>query len=43
MPSESNLNAHKMTTYLSLIESKLIDAKEVPYKTGLNVFGLSFD
>ena len=43
LPSEANLNAHKMTTYLSLIESKLNGAKEVPYKTGLNLFGLSLD
>lgn len=43
LPTEDNLNAHKMTTYLSLIESKLVKAKQVPYKTGIRVFGLSFD
>jgi triacylglycerol lipase len=43
LPREDNLNAHKMTTYLNLIESKLHQAKEVPYKTGISVFGMSFD
>lgn len=43
LPNETNLNAHKMQTYLSLIISKLDQSEEVPYKTGLNLFGLSLD
>ncbi|NVK38055.1 MAG: lipase family protein [Gammaproteobacteria bacterium] len=43
LPGEHNLNAHKMQTYLSLIVSKLHEAKEVPYQTGINLFGLSLD
>jgi len=43
LPSEKNLNAHKMTTYLNLINTKLENAKQVPYKTGISIFGLSLD
>lgn len=43
LPGEENLQAHKMQTYLSLIDSKLEQANEVPYKTGISVFGVSFD
>jgi hypothetical protein len=43
LPSEENLQAHKMQTYLALIKSKLDQANEVPYKTELNLFGVSFD
>lgn len=42
-PGEHNLNAHKMQTYLSLIEEKLDGAQALPYKTGINLFGLSLD
>ncbi|MFT6153886.1 MAG: hypothetical protein ACJA0E_001605 [Bermanella sp.] len=43
LPSEVHLNAHKMTHYLKLIDAKLKTSTEVPYKTGISVFGLSFD
>lgn len=43
MLDESNLDAHMMTTYLNLIEQKLPRSKQVVYKSGINVFGLSFD
>ncbi len=43
VPGEHNLNAHKMQTYLSLIAAKLDGAEAVPYKTGINLFGLSLD
>ncbi len=43
LPSEANLNAHKMTRYLQLIEAKLEGSQQVPYKTGISAFGLSFD
>ena len=42
-PDETNFHAHQMTTYLNLIESKLINAQQVPYKTGINLFGFSLD
>jgi hypothetical protein len=43
VPDETNLNAHLMTTYLDLIESKLVDSTEVTYKSGVSVFGFNFD
>ena len=43
VPDERNLNAHKMTTYLALIKGKLKGAEQVPYKTGISLFGLSLD
>lgn len=43
LPDERNLQAHLMSTYLGLIDSKLEVAKEVPYKMGINLFGLSLD
>jgi triacylglycerol lipase len=43
LPSEDNLRAHEIGSYLTLIESNQEDAQQVPYKTGLSVFGLSFD
>ena len=43
LPDERNLNAHKMTTYLDLINTKSESAKQVPYKTGISLFGLSLD
>ena len=42
-PDETNFNAHQMTTYLNLIKSKLHNAQQVPYKTGINLFGFSLD
>jgi triacylglycerol lipase len=43
LPSEDNLRAHEIGSYLTLIESNQEGAQQVPYKTGLSVFGLSFD
>lgn len=43
IPSEKNLQAHKMTTYLSLIEQLQTSPKEITYKTEISVFGFSFD
>ena len=43
LPDESNLHAHQMSTYLNLINSKLSGSQEVPYKMGINLFGLSID
>lgn len=43
LPSETNLQAHKMQTYLDLISLKIEEATQVPYKTELNLFGVSFD
>jgi triacylglycerol lipase len=43
LPDEANLNAHKMEYYLKLIDAKLKLATEVPYKTGISVFGFSLD
>jgi predicted lipase len=40
---ERNLHAHQMSTYLKLINLKLKDTKEVPYKMGINLFGLSIN
>lgn len=40
LPNEENLEAHKMQTYLSLIQAKLNSAKEVPYESGFSLFGL---
>jgi len=43
LPDERNLHAHKMSTYLQLINEKLKSSKQVPYKMGINLFGLSID
>ncbi|TYL48014.1 lipase family protein [Marinomonas sp. IMCC 4694] len=43
IPSDKNLNAHRMSTYLTLLESLQTTPKKVPYKTNINVFGFSFD
>jgi triacylglycerol lipase len=39
VPNESNLEAHKMQTYLALIQSKQTGANEVPYKSDFSMFG----
>ncbi len=39
-PDETNLHAHKMSTYMSLMS---VGAQEVPYKAAINIFGFSFD
>jgi triacylglycerol lipase len=43
LPSKDNLRAHEIGSYLTLIESNQESAQQVPYKTGLSVFGLTFD
>jgi len=43
IPSEQNLIAHNMGTYLDLIDLLIKSAEEVPYKTELNMFGFSLD
>jgi len=43
IPSEKNLFAHKMTTYLALIKEQVKSPNEVPYKTNISLFGISFD
>jgi hypothetical protein len=43
LPSEDNLRAHEIGSYLTLIESNQEGAQQVPYKTGLSVFGLTLD
>jgi len=43
IPNEKNLSAHKMTTYLSLIDELLDSPIEIPYKTDISVFGFSLD
>jgi hypothetical protein len=43
LPSEENLQAHQMATYLRFINSNQQQAEEVPYQTGLSLFGMSFD
>ena len=43
VPDESNVKAHQMTTYLNLINQKIALSKEVPYKSGVKIFGFSLD
>jgi hypothetical protein len=43
IPSDKNLLAHQMATYLSLIEQLQASPKEIPYKTDISLFGYSFD
>ncbi|ETX11575.1 galactose-1-phosphate uridylyltransferase [Marinomonas ushuaiensis DSM 15871] len=43
IPSEKNLIAHKMITYLALIKEQVKSPNEVPYKTNISLFGISFD
>ena len=38
--SEENLRNHQMAAYLNLIEVRTATAKQVPYKTSLNLFNL---
>lgn len=42
-PDESNFEDHKMNRYLHLIQQKIEGAKQVPYVTGINLFGFSLD
>lgn len=43
LPNEKNLHAHQIDTYLRLIESNQESAQQVPYKTGVSLFGLTLD
>tara|TARA_R110001606_G_scaffold380569_2_gene541165 strand:+ start:5979 stop:6848 length:870 start_codon:yes stop_codon:yes gene_type:complete len=43
IPSEQNLTAHKMTTYLGLINELQEKAIEEPYKMQINLFGFSLE
>ena len=43
VPGEENLTAHRMTTYLTLIDGLLTTAEEVPYQMKINLFGLSLN
>ncbi|WP_421852683.1 lipase family protein [Marinomonas sp.] len=43
IPSEKNLQAHQMATYLKMIDQLQTSAKEIPYKTDINFFGFSLD
>lgn len=43
IPNQTNLNAHKMDTYLTNISQLRKEATEVPYKMGIDLFGLSID
>ncbi len=43
IPDETNLQAHQIDTYLTLIEGLQQEAKPVPYKMGINLFGFSLD
>jgi len=43
LPDESNIKAHQMATYLDLINQKIPQSKEVPFKSGVNIFGFSLD
>lgn len=43
LPDESNLQAHQITTYQTLIDELLQAAQEVPYQMEINLFGLSIN
>ena len=43
VPDETNLHAHQMATYLTLIDQKREGAQQVPYKMEINFFGFSLD
>lgn len=43
IPDESNLHAHQIDTYLTLIEELQQGGKQVPYKMEINLFGFSLD
>ncbi len=43
VPDETNIQAHQMGTYLSLIDQKIEGAQQVPYKTEISLFGFSLD
>ena len=43
VPDESNVQAHQIGTYLTVIYQKLEGAQQVVYKTDMNLFGFSLD
>lgn len=43
VPDETNIHAHQMATYLTLVDQKLEGAQQVPYKMDINVFGFSWE
>jgi hypothetical protein len=43
IPGQKNINAHMMTEYIRLIEQLKISAQEIPYETGISLFGLSIN
>ena len=43
IPSEQNLTAHKMTTYLELVNALTKKSTEVPYKMQISLFGFSLE
>jgi len=43
VPDETNVQAHQMDTYLNLLNHNRKQAQEVPFKTQVNLFGLSFE
>ncbi|MBD5771730.1 lipase family protein [Marinomonas colpomeniae] len=43
IPSEKNLNAHKMTTYMTLISKLKESSLEVPYEMEIGFFGFSIN
>lgn len=43
IPSDKNLLAHQMATYISLIDELQDSPVEVPYKTNIGLFGFSLD
>ncbi|MCT7359130.1 lipase family protein [Thalassolituus pacificus] len=43
LPDESNLQAHQIATYQTLIDELLQSAQEVPYQMEINLFGLSIN
>mgnify|MGYP000219569108 CR=1 FL=1 len=43
VPSEANLHAHQMQTYLGLIDKKIDSPQQEEYKMEINVFGFSLN
>ena len=43
LPDESNIKAHQMATYLDLINQNIPRSKEVPFKSGVHMFGFRLD
>ncbi|MBL4798174.1 MAG: lipase family protein [Oleispira sp.] len=43
VPDESNVHAHQMSTYLTLLDQKREGAQQVPYKMNISLFGFSLE